>query len=430
MGTTIGISVILAAFYGVGFLLVKLARRFSKVKKALLWVFMMLGVLFTLSGLAGLSKGDLIALTFVIFGLVTAGTCALGLFKKTAATVKSDVDLSNTPDATRVQQETKPTQTAITTIEEKTEPQTDADFKEQKPALQEQPKAQPKKRGMFDFIRYQTMPKSFELIDGEIKATDENGKTLDVAYYSDAMQRKLAIEAYKAHGAEYAAAVIHALPIVKSGKESANVVTGKIFTSLINSVLADNYFSEEEERELTRLCELTGGLNTQFVKNADLAELTRARLVRNLLIGKVAPVFTANNFPIVLQKNEILIWGANNVEFITTKTERQFVAGSRGFNVRIAKGIYYRVGNSRGHTESKEVLDNLGKGFLVVSNKHIFINATKLNKKIPLSKLISVTPYRGEVEICCEGNRGRPIYVKVPDSQFWANVIGNAQNWQ
>lgn len=414
-----------AFFYVFGYLLLKALKRFATVHKILLWVFLVLGLLIAVGGITSPKSG----IDAVIFGLVIVVTCALGLFKRKPARVKNDAPVSFIPDATHMQKTTNtPQSTDISTAEQKTEG-TDADFKEQKPTLQTQPKAQPKKRGMFDFIRYQTMPKSFELIDGEIKATDENGKTLDVAYYSDAVQRKLAIEAYKAHGAEYAAAVIHALPIVKSGKESANVVTGKIFTSLINSVLADNYFSEEEERELTRLCELTGGLNTQFVKNADLAELTRARLVRNLLIGKVAPVFTANNFPIVLQKNEILIWGADNVEFITTKTERQFVAGSRGFNVRIAKGVYYRVGNSRGHTESKEVLDNLGRGFLVVSNKHIFINATKLNKKIPLSKLISVTPYRGEVEICCEGNRGRSIYAKVPDSQFWANVIVNAKNW-
>lgn len=429
MGTTIGISVILAAFYGVGFLLVKLARRFSKVKKALLWSFMMLGVLFTLSGLAGLSKGDFRALTFVIFGLVTAGTCALGLFKKTAATVKSDVDLSNTPDATRVQQETKPTQTAITTIEEKTEAKetkTDATFKEP-PKPQ---KMQARTRDFFDFFNYRSMPHRYELVEGEIKAYDKKGMYLDVFNYPQDIQEKIAIDAYKTKGAEYAASVILALPIVKRGQQPANVVTGHIFGSLVDSILADNYFSEEEELELNRLCELTGGLNSRVVKDWDLAKLTRARLIRDLLTGNVRPVFNAQNFPIVLQRKEVVVWGANNVEFITTKTERQFVAGSRGVSVRIAKGVYYRVGNSRGHTESKEVLDNLGKGFLVVSNKHIFINATKLNKKIPLSKLISVTPYRGEVEICCEGNRGRPIYVKVPDSQFWANVIGNAQNWQ
>ena len=420
-----------AAFlYVFGYLLLKALKRFATVHKILLWVFLVLGLLIAVGGITSPKSG----IDAVIFGLVIVVTCALGLYRKKKNTEKGAQEAVfsfGSPDATRVQQETKPTQDkALTAIEEKTEPQTDADFKEQKPALQEQPKAQPKKRGMFDFIRYQTMPKSFELIDGEIKATDENGKTLDVAYYSDAMQRKLAIEAYKAHGAEYAASVIHALPIVKSGQQSANVVTGKIFTSLINSVLADNYFSEEEERKLTRLCELTGGLNTRVVKDWDLAKLTRARLIRDLLTGNVRPVFNAQNVPIVLQRKEVVVWGANNVEFITTKTERQFVAGSRGVSVRIAKGVYYRVGNSRGHTESKEVLDNLGKGFLVVSNKHIFINATKLNKKIPLSKLISVTPYRGEVEICCEGNRGRPIYVKVPDSQFWANVIVNAKNWQ
>lgn len=428
MGTTIGISVILAAFYGVGFLLVKLARRFSKVKKALLWAFMMLGVLFTLSGLAGLSKGDFRALTFVIFGLVTAGTCALGLFKKTAATGEINTVLSNLPDATHVQKTTNtPQGTDLATTEEtKTEVETDATFKEP-PKPQ---KMQARTRDFFDFFNYRSMPHRYELVEGEIKAYDKKGMYLDVFNYPQDIQEKIAIDAYKTKGAEYAASVIHALPIVKSGQQPANVVTGHIFGSLVDSILADNYFSEEEELELNRLCELTGGLNTRVVKDWDLAKLTRARLIRDLLTGNVRPVFNAQNFPIVLQRKEVVVWGANNVEFITTKIERQFVAGSRGFNVRIAKGVYYRVGNSRGHTESREVLDNLGKGFLVVSNKHIFINATKLNKKIPLSKLISVTPYRGEVEICCEGNRGRPIYAEVKDSQFWANVIGNAQNWQ
>lgn len=126
----------------------------------------------------------------------------------------------------------------------------------------------------------------------------------------------------------------------------------------------------------------------------------------------------------------MLIWEDLNVSFTTTKTQQQYSEGSSGFSIKIAKGVYYRLDRNRGFGKSREVLDKLGPGYLIVTNQHIYIGAFRKNLKVPLAKLISVTPFDNEVRIFFEGNDGRPFYAEVDYPQFWANIIANAKNWQ
>ena len=413
-----------------------------------------------LSGLGIFGDGDYIeGIEMFLYGLFIVVTSAHTIFKKSPDKVfrdrmrnsdftsrrpsytydsSTEIKPRNFSDSSEVSQETKDTNVSTDFADEiqaKFKDKQSTSNQDQDTTFTKQDYAshkdifKPKKRGFLDFMRYWKKPYSFKLEGGEILAIDEDGEPLEIAKYSAEIQEELALETYLAHGAENTAAFIHALPIVKSGQVSADIVTVNIFGKILDALLADSYLTEEEELELDRLCKLTGGFNAKAAREEDMNKLVKAHLVRDLLLGNVKPLLKGTVTPAILEKDEILIWEDLNISFTTTKTEQQFTGASTGMSIKIAKGVYYRLDSNRGFGKNREVIDKLGPGYLIVTNKNIYVGAFKRNFKVPLAKLLSVTPFDNEVKIFFEGNDGRPIYAEVDDPQFWANIIANASNW-
>ena len=197
----------------------------------------------------------------------------------------------------------------------------------------------------------------------------------------------------------------------------------KNIQAVLDIALADSYLSEKEEADIKQFLALAAyNLQADSILNR---KLSQAIIIRNLLQKNVTPMFTTS--PVLTSKNEVIIW-YDEEEIKTTKMVRQYHAGSRGVSVKVAKGVYVRLGASKGHSESKEVLTSLGLGHVVITTKNVYIGA-KLNKKIPLSKILSLEPYKNYLIIWAENNRGKPIYIMTKDAQFYANAITNAENW-
>ena len=91
-----------------------------------------------------------------------------------------------------------------------------------------------------------------------------------------------------------------------------------------------NYFGFTQD-------ELDGkGIYTRFVQGA---------VLREILEGKVPQRFkTVEPLPFNFQKSESLVWAFSNVKYYEKRTRREYVGGSHGVSIRIAKGVYYRVG--------------------------------------------------------------------------------------
>lgn len=272
-------------------------------------------------------------------------------------------------------------------------------------------------------------PDDFMIDDSGCFVGIRNGENIPINIYSIRQQQAMAVNTYFTKGPEFAANAIKGLPVVKEGKTTSQIIVHNYLGSIIDHILADNYFSEQEEKDLNTFFELTK-INQSDLKDEDVKKILKAKLVRDLINGDVHPVMQADSsLPIILKKKEILIWGDNFLKISTLKSVRKYVAGSRGVSIRIAKGIYYRTGGIKGHSESQQVQTSLGYGLVAVTNMNVFIQTSEFTKKIPLSKLISVVPYKNEIEINCENNAGKPIFIETNDPYFWANIMSNAINW-
>lgn len=259
---------------------------------------------------------------------------------------------------------------------------------------------------------------------------DSTGAIVDTSKWNEEKLIKTILLQYKNNvSPDAVVAALQSLKRVQAGKLQLNKLIEKYFDWWLLSMVDDQYFSREEEAFMTEVMTKCGtGIN--YLK-ADRAEGFKiARLVRDLLEANPDPVIDASDYPVMLGKNEIPIWGERNVEFFSTKSVREYHSGNRGVSVKIAKGVYYRVGGSSGYSESHQVKTSLGTGFVLATNYNIFFQSNAATRKIGYDKIISFEPFSDGVMLSFEGNHGKPLLIGVKQPGLWANIIANARNWQ
>src|SRR5437899_430758 len=76
-----------------------------------------------------------------------------------------------------------------------------------------------------------------------------------------------------------------------------------------------------------------------------LSRVVKAGVLREIMHGTLPQRMRIDGgLPINLLKDERIVWVFQRCDYLEDKVRRQYVGGSQGISVRIAKGLYYRVG--------------------------------------------------------------------------------------
>ena len=156
-----------------------------------------------------------------------------------------------------------------------------------------------------------------------------------------------------------------------------------------------------------------------------------AKLAKSLVIGDILNgilpkrIQVTNQIPFNLQKNEKLIWLINGVGYFTDRIRKQYVGGYQGVSLRIAKGVYYRVGGFKGHPADTVEKVFLGKGILGFTNKHLYFFNSNTSLRIRYDKIISVSPSSDGFTILKDGVTAKHQTFVDGDGWFSYNMISN-----
>jgi hypothetical protein len=130
--------------------------------------------------------------------------------------------------------------------------------------------------------------------------------------------------------------------------------------------------------------------------------------------------------PIVfnLHAGEVPVWGIANVWLKQQVTTTAFVGGYSGVSIRVANGLWYRLGGLRGHKEESTSLQELDCGEILLSNRAIYFSGRAeggrgVNFRLPFNQIIRFKPYSDAVGICKNGAREQifaPQYIVWSDS--------------
>jgi hypothetical protein len=165
------------------------------------------------------------------------------------------------------------------------------------------------------------------------------------------------------------------------------------FRAFAENALADDYLTIDEEMAFEEVASALGieqqDFDTRFI------DLLYRLVVAKANDGRLDIVETPS---LMTKKNEVvhLEVGAALMKEVV---QREFRAGSKGFSFRVAKGVYYRTGNTRGRSVvvGTEIVAE-DTGTLAVTSQRIAYLGQKKTVEVPFAKLMNV-------EVFTDGSR-------------------------
>jgi hypothetical protein len=159
------------------------------------------------------------------------------------------------------------------------------------------------------------------------------------------------------------------------------------------------------------------GVFMRFAKGAVLSELME---------GKLPHVnINVTGLHVLLQKGEMLIWVFDKTEYFEDRVRREYVGGYQGASIRVAKGMYWRVGGFRGRPIEHTELTHIDTGTLAVTNNHIYFVGPHKSLRIRHDKIISLIPYSDGVGLHRDAASAKPQAFRTGDGWFTYNLLSN-----
>lgn len=211
-----------------------------------------------------------------------------------------------------------------------------------------------------------------------------------------------------------------------SDSEKENIYV-EVCDDAINSYLNDGLISVTEKQTVARFIQFSAMPQTVLNRNHSIEKILQAEVLQDIVNGKnPQPKITiSGSLPFMLGKTETLVWFFRNITIYEQKTQREYVGRSRGFNIRICKGVYYRTGGFKGTPIETTYMHKMGIGNVCFTNKYIYISSPEKSFKISYDKILNVNTYSNGIELHKDGLNSKPIFLEGTDSWFCYNIISN-----
>ena len=181
---------------------------------------------------------------------------------------------------------------------------------------------------------------------------------------------------------------------------------------------ADNYMRDGLLKDSEQL------LIDEFVSVLSLpvpSRISQATMLKQLQQG-ILPQ-TRIVAPILLGKDEVVLWSYDGVTMWQEKVKREMVGRHSGFSFRVVKGVTYRTGGFKGHPVESSYMDNAGTGTLYITNKNIIFHSSLRSTKIPYKKIIGLNPYQDGMGVQQDGANAKRLVFQGFDCSFVLNIM-------
>lgn len=208
--------------------------------------------------------------------------------------------------------------------------------------------------------------------------------------------------------------------------QSLMELLAKAWEAAVSLALDDDILSEDEEHALVAYKDHFSIPTDVLDKNGAYTRVAKAAIIRDILDGNIPQrVKVEGTLPFNFQKGESLVWLFQNVAYYEPRTRTTYSGGYSGVSLRIAKGVYYRVGGFRGNPVVTTQTVHVDTGFLGVTNKHIYFAGNTKSFRVRYDKIVSFTPYSDGIAIQRDASSAKPQIFVTGDGWFTYNLVMN-----
>jgi len=200
----------------------------------------------------------------------------------------------------------------------------------------------------------------------------------------------------------------------------------RAWDTAVSQALEDGVLSKAEEHALVAFNDHFSLPTDILDKNGAYTRVVKAAILRDILDGNIPQrVQIEGTLPFNFQKGEALVWLFQNVPYYEPRTRTTYSGGYSGVSLRIAKGVYYRVGGFRGNPVVTTQTVLVDRGTLGITNKHIYFAGETKSFRIRYDKIVSFTPYSDGIAIQRDASSAKPQILVTGDGWFTYNLITN-----
>jgi hypothetical protein len=195
----------------------------------------------------------------------------------------------------------------------------------------------------------------------------------------------------------------------------------------LDQFLTDGVLTREEEAVLVRSASALSISRPEMEARGVLAKVAMGRALRDISEGRIPQFIPQPVMPVHLnlQKSEELVWLFERVPYIEQVKQRHYVGATSGMSFRVAKGMYYRVGGIKGHSETTTEMRRVDEGVLGVTTKHLYFSGNQKSFRIPYAKIVSFQPYSDGLGVVKEAANPKPQVFVVGNGWFIYNLVMN-----
>lgn len=191
-------------------------------------------------------------------------------------------------------------------------------------------------------------------------------------------------------------------------KEIYSKSAGEILQGFIDGAVSNERISPDEERQMNEIAKNLG-IDLK-IDDKSKAVLDRYKLYWQIENGQLPEIVPDIN----IQKSETLHFST----FVHWMEERRVVkrrnyAGPTG-RIKLAKGVYYRVGSLRTNNMAKDEWQRIDAGQIYLTNKRLIFMGAKANKTISINSILAINPFANGVDI--QKERGKCPFLEFTDN--------------
>lgn len=182
--------------------------------------------------------------------------------------------------------------------------------------------------------------------------------------------------------------------------------------------------SEQQENELAVIQAYLEIADAEIP--APQADLARHRLLRHIQSGEL-PTMPVSG--LVLQRSEVAYWVEPAVLLEERVVSRRYEGGYQGISIRIARGLSYRVGASRGNLISETGVVPVSAGELIITSKRVVFRGDKKGFNSRLDKLVDIHLFVDGVRLTDGSGKPRTFrFVSKNNAEIFGAILSYAIN--
>ena len=194
-------------------------------------------------------------------------------------------------------------------------------------------------------------------------------------------------------------------------------------TEVANAILVDDVISLEEEQRIVEVADAAGFAGR--VREAIDNETWERLWIGQINAGRLPDVTAESSF---VTKSGESVHLEVRATLLKEVTLREFQAGSRGVSFRVAKGVYYRAGSTRGKSvvTGTEMRAADSGTLFVTSTRAVFVG-TRSTIELDYRKLVELIVYTDGVQFHVSNRKIPPLF-RLPSGERVAAIINTASH--